>query len=114
MKNKISQLIKCFNAWLIRVNEWFIHPSPLSLLISLLAPCLFACFLIALEQGDPEYFSRFLQMSAGESRVPYETWLIIFFACIYGLVWSTVNWIFDCIKWIVSLFRKSSAPADDK
>ena len=113
MKNKISQLIKRFNAWLIRVNNWFLHPSPLSLLISLLAPVFFLVLICLLSNAFPDFFLTF-SSSLSADGLTYEIWIgcLLFFR--FGFNSCFVFWLFDLIKYIISLFRKSSAPADDK
>lgn len=114
MKNKISQLLKRFNAWLIRVNDWFKKPSLLSLLISFLVPGFFALVAVSLCMCEPEFASRFLRMSAVSDRVPYEVWVAFFCMSLWFFGWFVFDWISDLFKYIISLFRKSSAPADDK
>ena len=110
----MNDLIKCFKVWLIRVDEWFRHPSPLSLLISLLAPGLVWFMVFSVWTCEPEYASRFLQMSAGSHLVPYETWCTILLGSMFSFGWCMFHWFADLSTYIISLFHKSSAPADDK
>lgn len=107
MKDKIITFIK-------RINDWFLKPSPLSLLVSLVAPVLSVWILFILYHDFPDHVIRFIQMQPGSHGVPYESWLIGLFFSIALIVWCVFNWFTDLVRYIISLFRKSSAPADDK
>lgn len=113
MKNKISQLLKRFNAWLIRASEWLNHPSPLSLLITLLIPAFSFGLVCLYAYAFPDYLLS-LHDSFFDEGFTYSEWLclIVVFVVSFWLFFSC--WFADLIKYIISLFRKSSAPADDK
>lgn len=113
MKNKVRNLVKRFNAWLIRVDEWFRHPSPLSLLISALVPAFFLGLFVCISAVFPDYLYN-LSSEFFSDGFSYSVYLAYSFLFLWFSAFSFWGWLFDLIKYIISLFRKSSAPADDK
>ncbi len=107
------KILKRFSAWLYRVDDLVKHSSLLSLLISLLASVFFFGIVVLLAFGFPDYLLN-LRSSFFAEGFTYELWLmcISVYCCFFWLFF--VSWFFDLVKYIVSLFRKSSAPADDK